>query len=407
MNKRKYYGRKIKKTKNLYRRKKSAGQKIFGTVVLVFAVAAIAFLGFCIGKPLLDYIGSIGTKEIPEWTPADSYARQNPEPAVTTTTAGTTAPSEPGEFQTTAGGADSAAEPVMSEPEILLVSTEVPSGALANRSSLSAVLAKAKSAGFNSAVVQLKDRSGHLRYKSGVPGTDGLITGSMTLDEIMSAFQENGIVPIAEIAVLSDPEGCARFTDMNYKIMDTDTSWLDYSTGVPTRWANPENSATREYISAISEEITAAGFENILATDVIFPNFQPYDREFIPARYFAFERYNLLYNVVKPGYMIEMKASDILAAEAFGRTAEVLCDISKLDGNTVSPIISRKDLSAESGGYPAEAKSFVETVLSLVKKKTGSLPIVPIIDSSGFDDAEIAKISGALGELGYDSYIIR
>ena len=28
--------------------------------MLVIAAAAIAFLGFCIGKPLLDYIGSIG-----------------------------------------------------------------------------------------------------------------------------------------------------------------------------------------------------------------------------------------------------------------------------------------------------------------------------------------------------------
>ena len=80
----------------------------------------------------------------------------------------------------------------------------------------------------------------------------------MTLDEIMAAFGENGIVPIAEIAVLSDQAGCAAFTDMNYKIMDSDTSWLDYSMGVPTRWANPESSAVREYFSKITAEITAA-----------------------------------------------------------------------------------------------------------------------------------------------------
>lgn len=401
MNKRKYYGRKIKKTKNLYRRKKSAGQKIFGTVVLVFAVAAIAFLGFCIGKPLLDYIGSIGTKEIPEWTPADSYAQQNGSPSESTT-AGTQPPAETAEFQTTAG--TDTAEPVMSETAVL-VSAEVPSSALANRSSLATVLAKAKAAGYNSAVVQLKDRSGHLRYKSGIDGTEDIVSGSMTLAEIKSVFDENGLVPIAEIAVLSDQEGCAVFTDMNYKIMGTDTSWLCYSTGTPTRWANPESDAVREYNNRIAAEITAAGFGEMLLTDIIFPDFQPYDAEFIAQKYYAADRYNMLYNVVRSGCMIEMKASDVLA-ESFGRTAEMLSDTSRLHGNTVALVISRKELPAENG-YPAEARSFVETVLSLAEKKTGSLPIVPVIDSSGFDDAEISRLGSALGELGYDSYIMR
>lgn len=404
MNKRKYYGRKIKKTKNLYRRKKSAGQKIFGTVVLVVAAAAIAFLGFCIGKPLLDYIGSIGTKEIPEWTPADSYAQQNGSPSESAA-AGTTAPAETDEFHTTSGTAGSdPAEPVMSEAAVL-VASEVPSNALSNRSSLAAVLTKVKAAGCNAAVVQLKDRSGHLHYKSGIEGTEDLTTGSMTLGEIFSAFEENGIIPIAEIAVLSDQAGCEAFTDMNYKIIGTDTSWLDYSTGVPLRWADPASDAVRGYNAGIASEIEAAGFENIMLTDIVFPDLQPYDREFISARYFEADRYSMLYNVVRAGSIIEMQAADVLA-EPFGRTAEMLNDTSRLRGNTVALVISRKDLTAENG-YPAEAASFTETVLSLAAKKTGNLPVIPVIDSSGFDDAELSKTEAAIAGLGYDSYIIR
>lgn len=403
MNKRKYYGRKIKKTKNLYRRKKSAGQKIFGTVVLVVAAAAIAFLGFCIGKPLLDYIGSIGTKDIPEWTPADSYAQQNPAPAESTS-AGTTAPPETAGSQTTAGSESGTAEPVMSETTAL-AAQEVPASALANRASLSAVLAKVKSAGYNAAVVQLKDRNGHLRYRSGIENTEEISTGSMTLGEIAAVFGENGLVPVAEISVLADQAACEVFTDMNYKIVSEDTSWLDYSTGTPTRWANPESDAVRRYFEQITAELETAGFENILLTDVIFPDFQFYDTEFIAQRYFAADRYNMLYNVIKTGCCIEMKASDVLA-ETFGRTAEMLADTSKLDGTTVALVISRQELTAEAG-YPAEAKSFIETVLSLAGKKTGALPIVPVIDSTGFDDAELSRIGSALGELGYDSYIMR
>ena len=81
MEKRKHYGRKIKRTKNLYRRRKTAGQKVFGTVVLIVSASAIAFLGFCIGKPLLDYLGGIGTGNTQsEWTPAASYMQRQEEP---------------------------------------------------------------------------------------------------------------------------------------------------------------------------------------------------------------------------------------------------------------------------------------------------------------------------------------
>ncbi|MCR4780707.1 MAG: hypothetical protein K5876_06400 [Ruminiclostridium sp.] len=405
MNKRKHYGRKIKKTRNLYRRKKSTGQKIFGTVMLVVAVAAIAFLGFCIGKPLLDYIGSIGTKEIPEWTPADSYVKQQEtEPAaVSAASAGTTSAPETAEaFNTT--------PPAPAEPEIAVVNSlaavEVPSGALANSSSLSAVLAKARAGGYNAATIQLKDRKGYLHYKSGIEEAEDLVKGSMTLDDIMAVFNENKMVPIAQISLLADQAGCEVFTDMSYKIKNEgDISWLDYSTGAPLRWANPDSSATREYNARITAELMTAGFDEIIATDLIFPDFQNYDRAYIEDKYFRTDRFRMLYNVVKAGYLIEMKASDVLA-DPLGRTAETLRDPSQLRSNSIALVIGRKDLPADAG-YPAEARSFVETVLSIAGGRTGGIPIVPVIESSGFDDAERIKIIGLLGELGYERYIIR
>ena len=102
MNKRKYYGKKIKRTKNLYRKRKTAGQKVFGTVALVTAVGALAFLGFCIGKPLLDYLGSIGTDSGSEWTPAASYSEKMEE----------TTPQSNGEVD----AAEDSIEPIPEEP---------------------------------------------------------------------------------------------------------------------------------------------------------------------------------------------------------------------------------------------------------------------------------------------------
>ena len=434
MDRRRYYGRKIKKTKNLYRRKKSAGQKVFGTVMLVIAASAIAFLGFCIGKPLLDYIGNIGKNEPAEWTPEASYnarsetatAESNVPPAdepaqetestlpVDSEVSGVSETAETKQsvgtnqpHSTSAPVSDSviSAAPVSYDA---FISMEAPASALSNSSSLSAVIAKAKSGGYNSVVIQLKDKNGYFRYKTAIESvadTD-LMTGTMTLEEIMRVFTENNMVPIAEVAVLSDEKGCETFTDMSYKCIDApDTSWLDYSERPPRRWANPDKDATREYFANIIAELTAARFEHILLTDVIFPNFQNYDTAYIAAKYFAPERYKMLYNVVKTGNIIEMKASDVIGDE-YGRTAEVLNDTSQLRNNKVALIISRSDLPTDSG-YPADAKALVETVLSLAEKKVGGLPIVPVIDGSGFDDAEKAKITAAFAILGYESFIMR
>ncbi|MBP3855509.1 MAG: hypothetical protein IK990_07870 [Ruminiclostridium sp.] len=447
MDKRRRYGRKIKKTKNLYRKKRSAGQKIFGTVALIVALSAIAFLGFCIGKPLLDYIGSVGKEKPEEWTPESSYSQQHsvtlsessdvsgatsgefaemnvttaevtsvlPESeSVTSAAASETTVSQTSETQQTIGtnqphstSAQTNIETSIITPsDSTLVSFEAPASALSNRASLAAVLAKAKAAGYNSAVIQLKDRSGYFRYKSGIEEVAGSVldAGTMTLSDIMSVFNENGMIPIAEIAVLSDNKGCETFPEMSYKCMDSPTiSWIEWRE--QKRWANPESDATREYFAKVTAELSMAGFGHILLTDVVFPEFQPYDSAYIAAKYYAPDRYKMLYNVIKAEQMIEMKASDVVG-DGYGRTAECLNDVSQLHGNAVALIISRSDLSTDSG-YPADAKTLVETILPLAEKKTPGLNIIPIIDGSGFDDAEKAKISAALISLGYESYIMR
>ncbi len=444
MEKRRYYGRKIKKTRNLYRRKRGAGHKVMSTVLLVLAASAIAFLGFCIGKPLLDYIGNIGKDDTSVWTPQSSYTELHGEDTTAETpasdpaglpaegqidaavstddsgtvispgsetaenaeTSGTLGTNQP--HSTTNGEGRIETSLIIPADDGALVAMEAPASALANRSSLAAVLAKAKAAGCNSVVLQLKDRSGLFRYKSSIDSIadSDVDAGSMTLDDIMSVFRENELTPIAEIAVLSDDKGCEQFPDMSFKCIDAPAiSWLDYSLSPPRRWANPESNATREYFAMVTAELTVAGFENILITDVTFPDFQNYDTQFIAGKYFAADRYKLLYNVIKSGNMIEMKASDVIG-EKYGRTAECLNDVSQLHDNSVALIISRSDLPT-SAGYPADAKTLTETVTALAEKNCKGLKMIPVIDSSGFDDAERSKIVSTLRALGYESYIMR
>lgn len=386
MNKRKHYGRKIKHTKNLYRPKKTKAQKVAGTVLLVVLIGAIAFVGFCVAGPLLDYLGK-GSTDDPEWTPESS----------TTTT--------PQEITDTSD--TSTSDTTKKEEETPTVITDynaavLPTGALSNSASLAAELSKLKASGYNSALILLKDSSGYFHYKTQIEGAEELIKTDLTLSEIVSAFTSAGIVPIAEISVLMDNEGCRLFTDMSYKCIGDTASWLDYTADPPIRWANPESEATVEYINSIEAELKSAGITEIVYNNIVFPNFQNYDKKYVDGKYFEASRYSALYNVIGNGNIIEVNAADIITSP-YGRTAEILTDISKLGGSRIAVYISRSDFTVDNG-YPASDKDLIENILSVVSSKTGSLEIIPIVDSSAINKDAAAQ---ALDALGYKDHIIR
>ena len=363
----------------------------------MLAVSALAFLGFCIGKPLLDYLGNMDKEPKTQWTPAASYSEQQENaPSRDNEPSETSGTSDPANSSDGTETAQSNAAQDDSSPEELpretAIAYEAPTSALANRTSLSAMLVKAKAAGYDRVVVQLKDNEGYLHYKTSLEDVTAtrLVKETMTLGEIVSVFTENEMTPVAKISVLADNAGCELFSGMNYKCKGTTVSWLDYTNNPPLRWSNPEMPATREYFSRIVGEISAAGIENIVLTDVVFPNFQNYDKAYIEDKYYDKERFRLLYNVIKAGNIIEIKAADIMA-ESYGRTAEVLYDTSLMHENSIALVINRKDLPPESG-FPADAQSLVEYLTIQCSKKAGSVPIIPVIESSSFGDTDTARI---------------
>ncbi|MBQ8904096.1 MAG: hypothetical protein IJY73_07420 [Oscillospiraceae bacterium] len=397
MKKRKNYGRKIKRNKiNLYPKRKTKAQKILGTVLLVIIILVIVFLGYCLGKPLLEFFEkSIGTNDkAPAWTPpADTtQAEEIPE--------GTTA------AEVTTSAAETTSPVPVEDPDIYAVS--VPVSALQNSASLSTFASKAAADGYTAAVVTLKNSSGHLLYYTevSVAKDSEAVIGMMSASEICGILSQNGLVPIAEVSVLSDNKGGEINGDMCYKIVDEPTvSWLDYfSTGEPVRWSNPGNEATILYNKAIADELTASGFRKIIQTDIIFPPFQNYDREFIAAEYFAADRYKLLKNVVADGSCICVNAEDII--NNMEGSAEVLKNKTELSGNTVIVRIRREAFTAEDR-YPADAAALLEDIMSLCRTKCAGLELVPMIDKSGFSAEEIAAMKQTAASIGYSDLYIK
>ncbi len=398
MKKRKNYGRKIKRSKiNLYPRKKTKAQKILGAVLLIIIILAIVFLGYCLGKPLLEFIekNAGSNSNSPAWTPPADTSHteeiaEDPESAdVTTSSAETTTPAP------------------VENPDIYAVS--VPVSALSNSASLSTFASKAVSEGYTAAIVTMKNNSGYLFYSTEVAPAKGseVILGMMTASEICSILKQNGLVPVAEISVLSDNAGGKINGDMCYKIVDEPTvSWLDYfSTGEPLRWSDPSSEATISYNKAIADELTASGFERIIQTDIIFPPFQEYDREFIATKYFASDRYKILSASVASGAYVLADAHDIILGDMSG-SAEVLKNRAELSGNTIIIRIDRQVFAAE-GGFPADASALLEDVMAQCEVKCMGMELVPMIEKSDFSADEIPAMKSAAEAIGYSDFYVK
>lgn len=386
MKNRKRYGRKIKRSRtNLYKRKKTAAQKAFGTALLVIGICAAVFLGYCLGKPLLEFLEKNADREEPEWTP----------PAAVTT---------PPETEPDETGSPTPTEPEEAHPapEEKIKAVTAPSTALLNSASLSAFAARAKSGGYNAVLFELKDESGYLHYASETAAamSGELILSPLTAEEIAETVRGAGLTPFAAVSVLMDDAGCRAEPDLSYKIIGEDISWLDYSGGAPVRHVNPESGAAAAYLNAVVGELEGAGI-TVIVKDLAFPDFQPYDHEYIAGKYFEEGRSAMLAALAPENAPVEMLAEDVLA-EKYGRTAELLRERSFTERENASIAVRiRRESFPTSDGYPADAAGLIEDLLARIRLKTGSVAVIPMIESGGFSAAEMASIQALLADRNY------
>lgn len=408
------YGKKIKRSKNLYRRKKTPVRKTLEIIGMLVVVAGLAVIGYAAGKPLIEFISNGGGEQIPEdtlkWTPPQSdvlseSAPSNTEPLIETT--------EP--------------EPVPEPIGFNGTAVYAPSSALSNSASLAAYLQLAKTNGYGAVVVELKDSIGNVWYRSSltaIKDTD-CIKGSLSLKEITDIFNTSGIKPIARLNTLLDQTGVKFVENMSYRFADGSYSWLDARIeNGGKQWANPFLTGTRSYIAGLVKEIAKAGFSDIILANNIFPDFQPYDLTILaPEVTNISTRYSALTTLVgdcdkyksDAGLMLEMSLKDVVVNYAgYNRTAELLRGKSNLNGQSILLVFNRLEIGTElttgessSVTLPADIKPLINTLFKQAARNLGDLKIIPCIDDNDLNEIEIAQIKEQLTDMGYDNYIIR
>lgn len=386
---------KIKHRKySLYQRKKSKGRRVLTVLLMIVIAAALCVLGYGLGKPLVDYFQNHGGESEPSsaWTPPISSETSG---ASSEGTQGSTA--EP------------TAEP---EPEVKSASVFIlPETAVQSSDSLNSALAAAKNSGCSDVAVTLKDETGIFLYKTTVSGVpEYQINGSLTAKQIASIITSAGFTPRARINTLLD-SSTKTFEDkfICYMIADDGGVWHDnYVDRGGKSWLDPFNQGTAKYLSAITKELTDAGFVNVVLANTKYPAFHDQDySNFLKQMSIGDEaaRLTALWNVISAcnsaaktsgaEILLEMSDDEIFSNTQAHTSAEAIGDKAKL--KTVTLLI---DYTPEGKTGFSDAKAFIGRVSAMYSGQSFAVRI----KDSGFSTSVVEDIRKAFSESGITVY---
>ena len=387
---------KVKRSKGrLYKKRKSTGRKVLEIVLMVLAVGILGVVGYSAAGPLISYFQGEGDgSTTTPWEPPES--------------------STPEESETTTSDSESAntTTPPLSDGSGAYVLNEA---ALTNQNALIGALNTAEKSGCSVIIVTVKDKEGHLLYKSqldDVKNTD-LVTGSMSAVQIISVIKSRGFTDIkALVPTLYDSTTSVYVDDMCYRFAGDGYNWLD---GSPEnggkRWADPFRKGTRDYYSRLARELTGAGFNEVLLSELRFPDFIPYDQTILDARNFSNTRYTALsglYTTVSSATgkksAVAVNIADVLAGygKSYGSTAEILSDKSftgtvylMIDLTSIGNTLATGENSQIS--LPADPVQKVHTLVSRAASYIGTnVTVVPVIEAKGLSAEALGRCYDAL-----------
>lgn len=308
--------RKIKKTKPMFKKKRSAAKTVLNAALIVILLLGIAFLGYSVGKPIVQFIRGRTNSEADSQPASDTL---EPEPSGTES-------SETDEPEPTVS------EPVEPEPEPevgkRILAVNLPAEGIYDEY-LEKRIEFAAENGYYGVSVELLCDGGTVAYlTSNQLAASASAISERGITDLKAAAQkiiDAGLVPYARISALSD-HLASWDKSLCYLFENSTSTWLDNSIsngGKP--WISPFSNAAKDYIGGFVGEITDAGFAGIIAGELEFPPFRNSDLNYIgetvknPLRYEALVGFsNSLSETLGAAkiYAIEIDARDIVAGKA-------------------------------------------------------------------------------------------
>lgn len=393
-------GRKIYKTKEKNYYGKSPVGKAFSIGLTVLLVGGIFFIGFSVAGPLINY-----------------YSKKTGD------TVTTTAPVFEEEVVTDENGENVVQEEITTAAPFVIErfkAFSLNTSDLADSSSLKSALKRVPADGKIEYIeVPLKVSGGDIYYATNnyYATSSGIVNGSMRAKDIASAISSAGYKPVALVSTFDDSVVPMYFQNMSYLAYVDGTLWIDNTIEAGGRpWMNPFSEDAVNYNADIVDEITSAGFDRIVCTDFIFPDFRQSDIEFLGDKYAGNDRYmaltsaaNLMYDKAMHNnskMLLEVNASDILRGKKDvlqPMLLKVNTIVLNIDLDAISYGVYTADTVYEFSGTPAEN---VKKMLDLVGEDLDEFNVAVRVSGSAAGVQELLDAKDEIVECGYDSYVI-
>ena len=326
--------RKIKKSKPMFKKRRSPAKTVLNVLLIAALLAGIAFLGYSVGKPIVQFLRDRPNREVsnPDG-PGITTAPPETEPAITT------APPE-------TSGAETEPEPIVEEKSpgkgILYVSIPAGSGFDAG-AYIDQRIEQAVQNGYSGIELDLVSVGGKILFNTAnelAVRSSAVPAGAIPdLKAIADKITAAGLIPYARVSALTD-HLASWDKSICYLFENSTSTWLDESVsngGKP--WISAFSQAARDYVSFTVKEISDAGFEGVIAAELEFPPFRNSDLNYIGQIVKSADRYkgliefsNCLADAAgqEKTYAVEVDAEDILSGRA-----EILKDPAALNCSVI------------------------------------------------------------------------
>ncbi len=389
-------GRKIYKTKEKNYYGKSPMGKFLSGALTVLLIGGICFLGYSVAEPIINYTKHKGDEPVTTEPPTSEASTEPTEcNFVQPTEALTEAPTE-------------ATEPVYYTAAVLKFTDLASVESL--RAALSAVPAHLE---LEYIEVPLKIKGGNVYFASTVYEAQTAMQSVLTLPEIIQEIENCGYKAAAFVSVFRDNILPANFFDAGYVYASSGALWTDMN---GQAWASPYAQRALDYNTNLILELSRAGFEQIICSDFVFPDFTEADLLNLDPVLSQNDRCmsltsaaNLLYDTaVSNGaaMQIEVSAEDII----MGRT-DVLQPI-LLSANN---IILNIDIDVLNSGitngenvytFSGSAAEKIDQCIGMVNEKLVDFNVAARISGGNLTVEEISEVRKVLTEYGYKTFVI-
>ena len=405
-------GRKVYRT-NSYEKKKRL-KRALRILLGLIVIAALVFVGYSVGKPILNYLNkeNENTDNVEEpWTP----------PAVTSEVTET--------LDTSGDSTEVTVEPseTVTSPDNKINSSGLTAymlseDALSDPSQFSALLDQVKADGYTAVSVTLKAKGGKIYYSTVstmAKSDENAVVGNMPIQQIASLIKNSGLKMIAELNILEDNNRYGEYRDGSYHALDGST-WLDTAAdkgGKP--WLSPFDDDTKELVRYMADEVSAAGFDYITVSGLTFPTFRNSDLNLLGDTVKDTNRYKALIelaNIVQTAAnehntktFIRTNAADII----YGR-AEIFKP-SELSGYTLlidfdpaeftdSVVYNNNEIVFSE----LDPSSKFKTAFEIIKGQCGTdITVIPVITESGSNHADYDSLIAEIINEDFESYFVK